>query len=462
MSKPLLRIGTRGSPLALIQAEAIRSRLATAHADLAAPGALEVVTIRTTGDVVRDRTLAAIGGKGHFTKEIEAALLAGEIDLAVHSLKDMATQLPEGLAISCHLPRADPRDAFVSTRAPRLLDLPRGAVVGSSALRRQAQILRARPDLRVVPLRGNVETRLGKVSDGKVDATLLAVAGLARLGLESRITELLPTDLMLPAPAQGTIAVETRAKDERLRRYLAPIDDAATAARSTEAISGCRRGSSGPTAQSATRRGSGERSRMPRGSVARPASGSGRRRVRASSTCRSPRERRCEAADHPAAAGRRGAGGAADGTRTRDAHRAPPHDRARPGCGGAARAGARGRAGAALHQLERRRRRCRRLRAPRPPAARGGRGHGGGGAAGGLRRGRERRGRCRRAGAAGDGAAPPGRGPARPRERSCGGGRPRGPPRQGGVRGPLRAALPGGRRGGIERAGRRGVPGGPD
>ncbi len=232
MSKPLLRIGTRGSPLALIQAEAIRSRLAAAHADLAAPGALEVVTIRTTGDVVRDRTLAAIGGKGLFTKEIEAALLAGEIDLAVHSLKDMATQLPEGLAISCHLPRADPRDAFVSTRAPRLLDLPRGAVVGSSALRRQAQILRARPDLRVVPLRGNVETRLGKVSDGKVDATLLAVAGLSRLGLESRITELLPTDLMLPAPAQGTIAVETRARDERLRRYLAPIDDAATAARS--------------------------------------------------------------------------------------------------------------------------------------------------------------------------------------------------------------------------------------
>jgi hydroxymethylbilane synthase len=233
MTTPLLRIGTRGSPLALIQAEAIRNGLTAAHPELAAPGALEIVTIRTIGDIVRDRTLAAIGGKGLFTKEIEAALLAREIDLAVHSLKDMATQLPDGLAISCHLPRADPRDAFVSTRAKRLLDLPQGAVIGSSALRRQAQLLRARPDLRIVPLRGNVETRLGKVSDGKVDATLLAVAGLARLRLESRITEMLSTDLMLPAPAQGTIAVETRVADGRVLRYLKPLDHTATAARST-------------------------------------------------------------------------------------------------------------------------------------------------------------------------------------------------------------------------------------
>jgi hydroxymethylbilane synthase len=232
MAAPLLRIGTRGSPLALIQAEAVRHGLAAAHPELAEPGALEVVTIRTTGDVVRDRTLPAIGGKGLFTKEIEAALLAREIDLAVHSLKDMATELPEGLVIACHLPRADPRDAFVSARAKRLLDLPEGAVVGSSELRRQAQLLRARPDLRIVALRGNVETRLGKVSDGKVDAALLAVAGLARLGLESRITEILSTDLMLPAPAQGTIAVEARADDDRVLRYLAPVDDAETAARS--------------------------------------------------------------------------------------------------------------------------------------------------------------------------------------------------------------------------------------
>jgi len=233
MTTPLLRIGTRGSPLALIQAEAVRQRLAAAHAELAAPGALAIVTIRTTGDLVRDRTLAAIGGKGLFTKEIEAALLARDIDLAVHSLKDMATRLPDGLGIACHLPRADPRDAFISMQAKRLVDLPRGAVVGSSALRRQAQLLRARPDLRVVALRGNVETRLGKVSDGRVDATLLAVAGLVRLGLESRITEIVPIDLMLPAPAQGTIAVEARAGDERVLRYLAPLDHAATAARST-------------------------------------------------------------------------------------------------------------------------------------------------------------------------------------------------------------------------------------
>ena len=229
----MLRIGTRGSPLALIQAEAVRQRLVAAHGELSATGAIEVVTIRTTGDLVRDRTLAAIGGKGLFTKEIEAALLAQQIDLAVHSLKDMATVLPDGLAIRCHLPRADPRDAFISARAKRLLDLPQGAIVGSSALRRQAQILRARPDLRVMPLRGNVETRLGKVADGKVDATLLAVAGLARLGLESRITEILSEELMLPAPAQGTIAVEARAGDDRVLRYLAPLDDAASAARST-------------------------------------------------------------------------------------------------------------------------------------------------------------------------------------------------------------------------------------
>jgi len=230
MPPPLLRIGTRGSPLALIQAEATRARLAAAHPELAAPDAIEIVPIRTTGDAVRDRTLAAIGGKGLFTKEIEEALLSQAIDLAVHSLKDMATVLPEGLAIVCHLPRADPRDAVITPRAGRLLDLPRGAVVGSSALRRQAQLLRARPDLRVVPIRGNVETRLRKIEEGKADATLLAVAGLVRLGMESRITEILPTDLMLPAPAQGTIAVEARLSDARVLRYLAPIDDPATAA----------------------------------------------------------------------------------------------------------------------------------------------------------------------------------------------------------------------------------------
>ena len=233
MTSPRLRIGTRGSPLALIQARELRSRLVAAHAELAAPDAIEITVIRTTGDRVTDRTLAAIGGKGLFTKEIEEALLAGTIDLAVHSLKDMATVLPPGLAIACHLPRADPRDAFVARGHRRFRDLPQGAVLGSSALRRQAQILRARPDLRVVPIRGNVETRLRKMEEGRVEGTLLAVAGLKRLGLEHVIQEILPEDLMLPAPAQGIIAVETRAADARVRSYLAPIDDAAAAIAAT-------------------------------------------------------------------------------------------------------------------------------------------------------------------------------------------------------------------------------------
>jgi hydroxymethylbilane synthase len=233
MATPLLRIGTRGSPLALIQAREVQARLATAHPELAAPDAVEIVVIKTTGDSVTNRTLAAIGGKGLFTKEIEAALLAETIDLAVHSLKDMATVLPPGLAITCHLPRADPRDAFVSRGNTRFLDLPLGAVLGSAALRRQAQILRARPDLRVVPIRGNVETRLRKMEEGRVDGTLLAVAGLMRLGLEHVIAEILPDDLMLPAPAQGIIAVETRAGDGRALRYLAGIDDPATSAQAT-------------------------------------------------------------------------------------------------------------------------------------------------------------------------------------------------------------------------------------
>ena len=231
MATPLLRIGTRGSPLALIQARELQAALASAHPALAAPDAVEIVVIRTTGDSVTNRTLAAIGGKGLFTKEIEEALLAGTIDVAVHSLKDMATLLPPGLAIACHLPRADPRDAFVSRGKQRFLDLPPGAVLGSAALRRQAQALRARPDLRVVPIRGNVETRLRKMEEGRVDGTLLALAGLQRLGLEHVVAEILPDDLMLPAPAQGIIAMETRADDRKLRDYLVPVDHAATAAR---------------------------------------------------------------------------------------------------------------------------------------------------------------------------------------------------------------------------------------
>ncbi|HUK09378.1 MAG TPA: hydroxymethylbilane synthase [Stellaceae bacterium] len=230
MAAPILRIGTRGSPLALAQAAAVRRRLGEVVPELAHESAVETVVIRTTGDRIRDRTLAAIGGKGLFTKEIEAALSERAIDLAVHSLKDVPSLVPEGLAIVCHLPRADPRDAFLSRKAPSLAELPAGALVGTASLRRQAQLLHARPDLQVVPLRGNVDTRLRKLAEGPIDATLLAVAGLQRLGAESAITAILPPELMLPAPAQGTIAVEARTDDRRVLDLLALIDDAPTAA----------------------------------------------------------------------------------------------------------------------------------------------------------------------------------------------------------------------------------------
>jgi hydroxymethylbilane synthase len=233
MASPLLRLGTRGSALALAQTEQVRARLAAAHPDLAAPGAIETVTIRTTGDNVRDRTLAAIGGKGAFTKEIEEALLAGAIDLAVHSMKDVPTWLPAGLEIACVLEREDPRDAFFSTRAASLAALPPGSVVGTASLRRQAQVLHRRPDLRIVPLRGNVGTRLDKLEAGAVDATLLAVAGLKRLGRPVEATAVLSTDEMLPAVAQGAIGLETRIGDDRVRRWIAPLDHAPSHTRVT-------------------------------------------------------------------------------------------------------------------------------------------------------------------------------------------------------------------------------------
>jgi hydroxymethylbilane synthase len=228
---PLLRIGTRGSPLALAQAEMVRARLIAAHPDLASPDAVEIKVIRTTGDAVTDRTLAAIGGKGLFTKEIEEALIDGRIDLAVHSMKDVATWLPDGLVIDCFLEREDPRDAFFSAEAPDLLSLKPGAVVGTASLRRQAQILRVRPDVRIVPIRGNVETRLAKLAAGEVDATLLATAGLVRLGQAAKITQILPPELMLPAVAQGVIGIERRQADERIEAYLQPINHVPTALR---------------------------------------------------------------------------------------------------------------------------------------------------------------------------------------------------------------------------------------
>jgi len=223
----ILRIGSRGSPLALVQAREVRSRLAAACGlDLEH---IEIKVIRTTGDAIVDRPLNEAGGKGLFTKEIEQALVCGAIDLAVHSSKDMTTALPAGLVLSAFLPREDARDAFISRKAETLRDLPLGAVVGTASLRRQALLKRLRPDLAVVPLRGNVETRLRKIEAGEADATLLAVAGLKRLNLLAAATALLDLDEFLPAVGQGAIGIETRADDAATRALVAKIDDPDTA-----------------------------------------------------------------------------------------------------------------------------------------------------------------------------------------------------------------------------------------
>jgi hydroxymethylbilane synthase len=228
-----LRIGTRGSPLALAQAHEVRDRLAARFDELASDGAVEIVVIKTTGDRIQDRTLADAGGKGLFTKEIEEALLDGRIDAAVHSMKDVPTWLPNGLGITAVLPREDPRDAVFSARGGGLGDLPAGAVVGTASLRRQAQVLLARPDLKVAPLRGNVQTRLRKLAEGEVDATLLALAGLRRLGEAARASAVLSPEEMLPAVAQGAIGVETRLDDARTCDWMRGIDDPASALRVT-------------------------------------------------------------------------------------------------------------------------------------------------------------------------------------------------------------------------------------
>ncbi|MGQ9368732.1 hydroxymethylbilane synthase [Azospirillum sp. ST 5-10] len=226
-----LRIGTRGSPLALAQAHETRDRLAAAHPDLAGPDAIAIVVIKTTGDRILDRTLAEAGGKGLFTKEIEEALQDGRIDLAVHSMKDVPTWLPDGLELAALLPREDPRDAFFARGGHGLDSLPAGSVVGTAGLRRQAQVLERRPDLTVVPLRGNVQTRLAKLDAGEVDATLLALAGLRRLGLTERISAVLEPEVMLPAVAQGAIGIEIRSADDRTRACVAALNCPATAKR---------------------------------------------------------------------------------------------------------------------------------------------------------------------------------------------------------------------------------------
>jgi hydroxymethylbilane synthase len=228
MSVRCIRIGTRGSPLALAQTAIVRARIAAALPALAEPGGFEVVVIRTTGDKVQDRPLHDIGGKGLFSKEIDEAMLAGRIDLAVHSVKDLPTWLPDGILLGAVLPREDPRDVLIASVA-RIVDLPSGGVVGTSSPRRRAQVLARRPDLRVVPLRGNVQTRLAKVTSGEVAATLLARAGLRRLGLGDAGTVLDP-DEMLPAVGQGAIGVTCREDDEDMRAIAATATDPAASA----------------------------------------------------------------------------------------------------------------------------------------------------------------------------------------------------------------------------------------
>jgi hydroxymethylbilane synthase len=212
------------------QTAIVRDRLIAAHPELAETGSLEIVTIRTTGDRVQNRLLAEIGGKGLFAKEIEEALLAKKIDLAVHSLKDLETWLPDGLVIACVPPRDDPRDALVSANGASLASLPRGAKVGTASLRRQAQLLRHRPDLSIVPIRGNVNSRLRKMEAGEVDALVLALCGLERLDLSGHATEILPHEVMLPAVGQGALAVECRTADETVRQLVAPLHDPISAA----------------------------------------------------------------------------------------------------------------------------------------------------------------------------------------------------------------------------------------
>jgi hydroxymethylbilane synthase len=222
----VLKIGTRGSPLALAQAHEVRDRLVKANG--LGPAQIEITVIRTSGDVIQDRPLAEAGGKGLFTKEIEEALLAGTIDLAVHSSKDVPTILPAGLTLASFLPREDPRDAFIGRAVKTWRELPQGAKLGTSSPRRQAWVKHMRPDLAVVNLRGNVETRLRKLKAGEADGTLLAVAGLKRLGLLEAATMILDIDEFLPAAGQGAIGIETRTGDARTRALVAAINDADT------------------------------------------------------------------------------------------------------------------------------------------------------------------------------------------------------------------------------------------
>ncbi|MEP6355330.1 MAG: hydroxymethylbilane synthase [Hyphomicrobiales bacterium] len=223
-----IKIGTRGSDLALVQAHEVKNLLMRAHGLDA--NAISIKLIKTTGDIVQDRPLSEIGGKGLFTKEIEQALIEGEIDIAVHSSKDMPTVLPDGLVLDVFLEREDVRDAFISNEAENLGALSHGATIGSASLRRQAQLKRFRSDFNVIIFRGNVQTRLRKLNEGQADATLLAAAGLSRLKMTDIIADYLDPDIFLPACAQGAIGIETRGGDDTTHDFIMPLHDSITAA----------------------------------------------------------------------------------------------------------------------------------------------------------------------------------------------------------------------------------------
>lgn len=226
MSVRTLRIATRKSPLALWQAEHIKARLQALHPQLN----IELVTFTTQGDKILDTPLAKIGGKGLFVKELEAAMLDGRADIAVHSMKDVPMEFPEGLELGVICDRENPQDAFVSNRYKNIDELPAGAIVGTSSLRRQCQIMQQRPDLEIKSLRGNVQTRLGKLDNGEYDAIILAAAGLLRMELDSRIASLISVEQSLPAGGQGALGIELRSNDPEIAALIAPLHCPETAA----------------------------------------------------------------------------------------------------------------------------------------------------------------------------------------------------------------------------------------
>ena len=228
MAQPRLRIGTRGSPLALLQADEVRAALVE-QTDIEAIEDVEIIPIRTSGDRIQDRRLLEIGGKGLFTKEIEESLMDRRIDLAVHSSKDMPAALPAGLGMDAFLKREDPRDAWLARDSASVKEIVVGATIGTGSLRRASQLLRLRPDLNIVPMRGNLDTRLAKLETGLVDATLLAVAGLKRLGRIEAATFIFEVDRMVPAPGQGAIGIERRLDDDATNELIREINHPATA-----------------------------------------------------------------------------------------------------------------------------------------------------------------------------------------------------------------------------------------